>query len=310
MDKRRTKKKREIAKRVKALRDSIGTNQVEFAASLKVARSRVSEWEAGKRVPSPKHFYQLGSLAPKIEDTIWFWDQAGLDEYKLLEAGRKVAGDRAKEGEPLFERREVVLIPRFRQTVEGREEAGPPVPLPAEFIPNPGSTICFVVDGKATAIVDSPKALFILDESEKDAPNLLPFWRQVIFASFKGRGTPDEQRESGIYAGRLILVRPEFRRMLSDGRAATIWLQPLTDMIGERPESLGYWVDKPLKDSLDAFRSAPDPLNNPRVVEPWKESVARARAEIRLDEGWRILGRVLGRLKLEGAHNDSGEDRS
>jgi hypothetical protein len=40
-----------------------------------------------------------------------------------------------------------------------------------------------------------------------------------------------------------------------------------------------------------------------RVISAWHKAKERALKEVRLDRDWQILGRVLGRLKLEGMKN-------
>ena len=296
------KKGYEISARVKALRDAHGKTQKQFARLLGVAQSRISGWEKGKEFPSDEACFRMGNLCKTMEKRIWFWGKAGLDEQTILATAEGIFRGRLNEANRLSKGGEVILVPRFRETLQGREEAGPPVPLPAEFIPNPGSTICFLVDDKATAIVDSPRALFILDESEKDAPNLLPFWGQVIFVEYDPETGTDPRQESGIYVGRLALVSTPHRRPISRYIAqARLFL--LTDLMAERSPWFGYWEYPALSGLDDAIMNDPNFDQNPVVIAARKEAKERARSELRLSLGWRILGRVLGRLKLEGVEN-------
>ena len=299
--KRKAKPRPEYSTRIEALRGT--TKQRDFAAKFPVSPSRVSEWESGKRPPVAEGFYRLGSLADNPDDAIWFWKQAGLDDEKLLAAARKLEADRFREAAPLIEKGDVVLVPRFRETLQGREEAGPPVPLPKEFIPNPASTICFVVDEKATGIADSPKALFILDQSEKDAPNLLPFWGQVVFARYDPDLAIKPRWNRGISVGRLVPINALLRRAGAPGLVVEPKLFLLTDLMAQRSPEIGFWAVPSFTGLDDAIAKDPNLEQNPLVIAARKGAAERARSELRLDSGWSILGRVLGRLKLEGAQN-------
>ncbi len=293
----------ETVARVKELLDMFG-RRVRLAAAVDQNESRISEWLSGKRAPTPGDWIRLGKLALEygLAEPFFFWEQAGIDSQTVMSmAGKIVKGQYELVGN-------TVPVRRFRFTEQGREEAGPPIPLPAEFIPNPASTVCIVTDDKATGVVDSPGAVFILDESEKDAPDLTPFWRQVVFARFDAEA--DAQRlDSGIYVGRLSLVEPSLRRFRGEARIADARFHPLADILNERTLTLGWWIDRSVKEALEAVGDEPEPEKNPLVVAAWKESVERARKGLRLDRGWSIMGRVLGRLKLEGIQNDQGSGR-
>lgn len=52
--------------RARALREAAGIAQAEFAATLGVARSAVSQWEAGKRTPGAEHALAYGRLLEKL----------------------------------------------------------------------------------------------------------------------------------------------------------------------------------------------------------------------------------------------------
>jgi len=168
----------EIAQLLKDLRTGKGLSQTQFAEIVGVTQSTVSEWEAGKDVPSAKVWQELASGAP-YPLNIRFWKQGGTDLQAMFAAAEKELRQR---GETLAG--EIFHVSRFRETHRGREEAGSPIPLPTEFIPNRGSTVCLVVDDKA-AVVDSPNGVFIVDESERDSRDLRPFWGREVFAGFR-----------------------------------------------------------------------------------------------------------------------------
>ena len=294
------------AKRIKGLRDALDLKQAEFAKRLHVTQATVSSWEAGDedRAPSAEAYFRLGTLAREQADRIWFWARAGLDEQTILAVAANLSKDRVKEGKDLAEKGDVILVPRFRETMQRREEAGPPVPLPTEFIPNPGSTICFVVDRKATAIVDSPKAIFILDESEKDAPILLPFRGQVVFARYK----PETGTEAnpywrpGIYMGRIGFVQP-FELTAGMAFWASANLHLLTGKSAVETIPVGRFTYSAQNELAGIDPNTVDSQLNPRVESVRKKAWERAVKELKLEAGWSILGRVLGRLKLADVEN-------
>lgn len=293
-------KKRENAKRIRRLREKIlQLNQGEFAAKIPVARSRVSEWEAAKRTPSAEHLYRLGSIAPASEDTLWFWNQAGLDEQKILTAARKLALN--AEGE------RTIPIPRYRYTPQRIEETGPPVPLPTEFIPNPGSTICLVVDKPSTGALGEPRGTFIVDESVKGKASPQQMLHKVVVFSF----TPSAEWDKtppGIYIGRLTMAAGAWIQG-ETGRISHHW--SLASLVGDVTtqwldidtmwETLPFNVpiNVPMRHEGPAFMISE--LNDYiKDREEDREKVAeiteRMLSEFRFPSGNQILGQVIGRL--------------
>lgn len=299
----KAKKLPEFAVRINNLRSKLGIEtQAEFAERLHVKQPTVSAWERGdkRRAPSAEIYFRLASLAPDRADKIIFLEMAGLDEQAILAAAEGLLEKRAKEAEGLREKGGVILVPRFRETQQGREEAGPPIPLPTEFIPNPGSTICFVVDEKCTKVLDSPRGTLILDESVKDAEELAPLWNQVVLVDYPG-GTEEDAANvpRGLYVGRLILR--EFVRKFGWGDRGTpgaIWHARVSLLTGNpRLESIrvGTFASDP-PEGTPWYKNDLLPSQLAQLDRFYKDSRERARVELRLDRGCRILGQVIGRL--------------
>lgn len=291
----------ESAGQVKKLREFLGDRQIDFARRLKVTQPMVSAWEAGSDTPSSAFLLRFGNMAP-YPDNFWFWEQAGIDVQSMTKAARKLTRERSAAPAP----GEIIRLPRFRETLQGRESAGLPIPLPTEFIPKPGSMICFVVDKQATAIVNSPDGVFLLDESENDAPNLLPFWGQDVFVEYDPEIGTDLHHEGGIYAGRLRVLHSWPMTIYSGYRGhARLFLS--TDVTGNQIVHVGSWGPVSRTVLGDIGKYDPDHPQSEAVMATRKQVQERALREIKLDRGWRILGRVRGRLKLKGAENFSGE---
>jgi hypothetical protein len=269
-----------------------------LAKLVDASDSRIPEWRAGKRLPSPDTLIKLGKVALeyKLPDPFFFWALAGVDTETLRLMAHKVQERRDQLTGP------TVPISRFRETSQGREEAGPPIPLPSEFIPNPDSTVCFVVDKDASAVLDSPHAIFILDETDKNASNLLPFWGKVVFAEYDAESGTNPRWRSGIYAGRLAYFN-SWPRALDDSYAAEAEFYFITGLEPKRPLELGWKAYPELKGSTDIGVGLHPLGENPLLDAARQKVSARAASELRLSLGWRILGHVIGRLSMSGVQN-------
>lgn len=286
MKKRPKKKRSEMAQKLGALIEARGEGQVGFSRRVGTTQSRVSEWLAGKQSPTPEALIKIGNIAPH-PDRIWFWKRAGLDEQSMLSEAAGILKEGEAEAKVLEGKKQVFLIPRFRETAQGREEAGPPVPLPAEFIPNHASTICLLVDEKATGMMSSPDGLFLVDTSVESAEDLQCLWGAVVFVDY--RPLEITSGRQGVCVGRPKLRdRSEYRRfgpplvrhadlnLLFDGS----WIP------------LGGWEHP----SYDQFSTVVGPAGSEELERLETETDQRAPSEFRLEKGIRILGRVIGRL--------------
>ena len=258
--------------------------RVELASALGVSESRISEYIAGKRKPLPETWLKLGKLALKhgLPDPFYFWAQAGHDLGTFQSMGAKVfEAQYSSMGE-------IVPIPRFRQTEQGREEAGPPLPLPTECIPNPRATICLSLSEKSTGVVDAPKGLFILDTSVESTESLRELWNRVLMIYFdRPEWAPRFPR--GVYVGRLIEMMPVQRGHQSEQVDVSAALLSLTGNEVYERMFIGSYEET---DGLHGI-SPQDPEARRRRM---SEIGERALSKLRLDKGIRILGRVIGRL--------------
>jgi transcriptional regulator with XRE-family HTH domain len=294
------KKNRRVGQRIKLFRENHYPSQKALAEALGLVQTVVSAWERGDNIPSSEAWVKLGNLAP-YPDNLWFWAQAGMDEQAILSAAEKLLKDRVKDPGSLVEKGSVVLVPRFRETLQGREEAGSPVPLPAEFIPNQNSTICVLIDEAARGIVNAPRGTFIVDTSVEEAQELTDLWGKAVLLDFQ---LEDRSFPKGIYAGRLLLSEHVFYT----GRAGGLTKQAHLDMLTRGAFAslpLGEWRH-PSFDELrfqaivgsdGVGRSRPPTLEEVDVIERLqRETEDRAPVEFRLPKGIRILGQLIGRL--------------
>lgn len=292
----------EAVLRIAELLKRVG-KRVKLAAAVDQNESRISEWLGGRRAPTPGDWIRLGKLALELglAEPFFFWGQAGIDSQTLRAmTDEVVAGQYRLSGE-------TVPISRYRETLEGREEAGSPILLPGEFVPNPMSTVCLVVDHEATAVVHSPDAIFVVDESEKGTRDLRSLWNQVVFVTY----APDPDAtapHAGIYMGRLGLAvhnRPTPDRKFS--ASARLRLLGRSRTVGVFPSS--PWILGRFEYSAEHELAGIDPLDDsvasdPRMVATWMKARDLALTGTKLGAPWSILGTVLGRFHLEGSRNE------
>jgi transcriptional regulator with XRE-family HTH domain len=284
---------RAISKQISKLRKVRGETQGEFAKALSVTQPMVSAWEAVKgEAPSSGAYLRLGNLATYPEN-IWFWERAGIERQAMLSAFEMDLQERGTP--PLIG--EVIRIPRLSETLKGRESAGPAVPLPAEFIPNPGATICLMVAEASATVVDMPRGMFLLDTSIEGVRDLSQLWGRVVMVRHGGHGEGIEGWPEGLYVGRLTLERA---LGVSDGKDIFFYgnLAMLGREVGHYNLPLGRCV-------------APGAMTGYGDREDWarriKEAEKLARAEMHLNKGIRILGKVIGHLT--GHLEASGEGK-
>lgn len=176
----------EAATRIFNLRtNSLGETQAQFGERFDVTQASVSLWEKGQSdedVPGVGARLALGNLAAEflsIEDALWFWEWAGLNEKRMLVAAGQILKAAPSE----------MVAGLLRELPEGTSWFR----VPKE---NPG--------------VFTPGDMIVLDESHKDVPSLQ---NQIVLA----RLTPPKDREKmkraqeqwprsgGLVMGRLLL---------------------------------------------------------------------------------------------------------
>lgn len=185
---------------------------------------------------------------------------------------------------------EIIRIPEFRETFQGREAAGPPIALPARFIPHPLNTICLSVDEKSTTVVDVPRGLFILDTSIEGVESLSDLWGRVIMLRYEGRVEDFPEYPDGLYTGRPQLKQNSFG-------AENPTFSAFLEMLGRES---GHYI-LPLG-SFSAQSAFVKGMTREELNRCFAEARERAKAELRLNRRVRVLGKVIGRLTghLEG----------
>jgi transcriptional regulator with XRE-family HTH domain len=285
------------------------STQEEFAARVGSKQGTVSTWLRGDeaRRPSADTFIGMAGLAAQLNPKLAsrFLRHAHISDETIFSIAEKLQGDQIIKVAPLIETGAAVLIPRFRETEHGREEAGPPVPLPVEFVPNPPATICLLVDEDSSGVASAPKGLFILDTSIGGTRNVIEYQERVVAAYIPAPTEGRYPNPNGIYVGRLKL----FQRMNSR-QPDRVWLNVYLVPLVVRPTAERLGIPsylEPLNESFDetieiGFHEEREAVSGlewgdpnqvqARLAEIW----SRVGPEFPLDEGVRIIGKVIGRL--------------
>lgn len=284
-----TAKKTRLGELIRAVRDSRSENQPEFAESLGVSQGTVSAWEANdkRRRPSVDALFRIGCLAKNPELAISLWEHAGLRHEAILQAARKIFQDDRLTIPPGTE---IVRIPRFWETLEGRKEAGRPIPFAAEFIPNPVATICVLSDERSTALVNAPRGTILVDTSCEGVQNLRDLWGHVIMLRYHwdpARLAP--RAGEGVYIGRLELVGSQ----RSHQKLEAAFMDGLLYSLVEGPP--WAFIEVGEYNEPEGMKGVP-PDDIEGRIKRWADVRRRGLSGFHLYKGVDILGLVIGRL--------------
>jgi len=279
------KKKSQIGERIKSLR--AGMSQAKFAELLGVQQATVSAWEVEENVPSPEAWLGLAKLAPD-PDKLWFWQQAGVDLEEMLSLSEKILKERGAAPES----GEVIRRPRLRVTPEGKEESGPLVVLPAEFMPTSGSTKCFILDKTSASFVFARGDIVVVDASDVKVPDLAltPFFDKIVLMEFNAeslrKDMPHYHGPEGLFIGKLCL-------QVSGTFSWEARLAPLDERFKVHAVVVGEWRYD-FRDDSNPPRYRGQDLDRAKKLAP---------GEIRLYRSCRMIGRVAGWFAKSGMQN-------
>jgi transcriptional regulator with XRE-family HTH domain len=273
----------QFGERINSVRTAKNLSQVEFADLLGVSQATVSAWESEDHPPSPEAYVRLGNLAP-FPDNMWFWQQAGLDKQGMLSAAERTLKERTKERSALADQDLLREIKRFRLTAQGPEEVGPPLLIAADRVPNPLSTVCYLLDEKTAGLVFAPGDVVAVDSSGGSPIDFKAFSDQVDLVRFGPRA--DQQKPEwldwpeGPRWGRL-----RCKRWSTSDNTWVATLGPVDDLktkfaLGDGSILIGMWTDV---DSPSQFGEGLVP----------EEKRREAEGKIHLYGGCQILGRVV-----------------
>lgn len=267
--------KSEMVRRIKNLQGEM--NQVEFARYLGVPQSRVSEYRAGKR-PTAEMCVRLAKLA-KYPDNLWFLEQAGLKRDDILSAADKIRGER---NAPPVEG-EVIRVPWYRETEQGRVETDCLMPLPNRPFGGGGQLICLQIDELSPDSIEVPLGIYVLDISVAGSRDLKACRNQDVLIRY----SPETRATfpGGLYVGRICIT--------DQGRSA---IRMVATLEGRNPIWLG-WHEEVL--------GAEAQNNEDLRVKQWEETWERVGPNFPLAKEIYIVGRILWRFPLLQKEPDS-----
>jgi len=220
-------------------------SQSEFAKKVRVPRSKLSEYEGGKK-PSIEMLLKLGNFAAKekrYSDARWFFEEAGVNAGAFPPVTREILKGHVASGQP-----EELRFIRPTSKIS-HHVAESPIQFPASMIPNPQATTYVRLSDLEMRPAFDRGDVFIIDESET---NILDLHESLIVAR---RPLTDED-DTFIHIGeKEINVREEFKKSILHERARLAKFFPGRKLIPPPPPSgvVVGWVelefhDEPGKD--------------------------------------------------------------
>ena len=89
----------DIGNRIKAIRQSRGENQTEFAKKIKATLPAVSNWETGRNIPNNKRLKAIADIGGITVDELLYGDNASIK----IEVGNRINQIRLSKGDTLEE---------------------------------------------------------------------------------------------------------------------------------------------------------------------------------------------------------------
>jgi transcriptional regulator with XRE-family HTH domain len=284
----------EMAKRIKALRGT--ENQVAFAKRLGVSQPTVSAWESGEDTPTPLSCLLLGVLASGSERE-WFFKSVGPDLQTVMAAADAIL--KGRTGAPA--EGEILRIPYILETAQGSKDTGSVEPFSPKRVPNPLSTVCVQIDETIAHPMLASGDVIVLDISQNNAANLGPFWNKIILVDIGHRRWPSPSAPGGFHVvgfDRPALCVGQLRlggvggtpvQLLSTRSLRSAILAVFSDTEIEHglfEINIGVWR----RPGMELHH----PLMTRKDLPPDAEVDEEARREMRLADGCRILGIVIG----------------
>lgn len=191
-------KKSDVRSRIRKVMADLGIeNQAAFAKVLGFQPTTVSAWMTGTSLPSPDAFMALGAKARSAQDSLFFWEQAGLTKDAILSASHKLIGSGlapAREGE-------VIRIRPYKPASE--EDSGSTLTQPSNIVSNPASTYFWRLTEKASRrFWFSSGDIIVLDAAHTESPCVGPFFGHVVVV-----GDRDHSEESPLVGRLEFMIR-------------------------------------------------------------------------------------------------------
>lgn len=303
----------EAGKKIRDLRGAL--TQKQFAELLRVAQPMISAWEAGRELPASADLWiKFGEFAGWPE-CFWFWQRAGLSQKSLLAAAQKTLNEQIRDGTSGLEGKVIPVLPFDGDAGKAQE----PLLLSGSLLAGPLSTSYFTVDEKSAGYGLKPSDILFIDASDSGSAHLTPHWDEMILVEHDRvahissqlklplSSPPDIEYVAGwlvlkeyrIGAGMqsiyLAEIDPWVHTLLRPGKVYEAHLH--TERLYKHRRSLNHMGDA-ADGSMTIGRWEGEAAGPSAPGEKWEKNtndlLDRARREVRLFTGFRILGRVIG----------------
>jgi transcriptional regulator with XRE-family HTH domain len=303
-----------LGERIRRIRGK--TYQVEFGKQLGVGQGTVSALERNDkdRLPSAEIYFRLAMLATQANDQAFFLEAAGLSRETIVSAANKLVKEQIvqpKEGE-------IVSIQPIQQ-LKGEKQTRPAIPFPDALGAKPVFVRYFTVDEQSAGYGLCKGDILLIDNSESGAPDLIPFWDEMILVEHdlsaifdpENKLSPPLPARVEYVAGWLVLkehrvgaeiqsiysaeVEPWVHALLRPGREFETYVH--TERFYRHRQSLEH-LGHHASGNVIIGRWQGESAGPLDPSEKWNkkpsEILERARAGVRLYPGCQILGRVVG----------------
>lgn len=321
---------KEIAKIIRDLRESLpgDVSQQRFARMLGVKRTTVSSWDQAQNVPSVAVALRIAGLMKDTRQIGHFLDLVGVNQSAVAD----MVTDLSRKHFVVPEGGQMAAILPVAETVGSPRKPKLDLLLQPELVGNPSSKRYFKPSSSASTLGFGPEDLLLLDVAAATLRSPSPFWGKRILVEFRSKSAGPYEPALTYEVGRLELAGPYrgasgnfyaaalFRwsdepprpsaipglrkaaralaMALREGgdeqgaaRAELMEAPPTAENLGfAEPTWLGTW------EAEAGNRTSPQ---QPESAEALSEA-QKARAGLRLKEGVRILGRVIGWIEPQG----------
>lgn len=228
------RKKSEVGKRIKKVMADLNfKSQAAFGKQLKFQPTTLNAWVTGASVPSPEAYMKLAMKARDMNDSLFFWEQAGLTRDAIRNAAAMIESLSESKGE-------MILIPRIRET---GEDAGSPISLSSELVPGCSKPKCLCVDEHSIGEGMAPFGLYVLDTSVLGTADIRALRNEMIMIRF-GPSQP-QMFSTGLYAGTVRIHRWAIKNGIQVHARLMLWPPPsgLEDDLRRYDFLLGIYKD-------------------------------------------------------------------
>lgn len=270
------KSESEVVKRInKVMADRNCKSQAAFGKEFKFQPTTLNAWIKGASVPSPDAYMKLAMVARDVNDSMFFWEQAGLTRDAIRNAAAMIESLSESHGD-------MIPIPRIRET---GEPAGGPISLSSELVPGCSKPKALCVDEHSIGEGMAPFGLYVLDTSVLGTADIRALRNEMIMIRFDP--SQPQMFPTGLYAGMMRVHRGTIKNQIQVRARLMLWPPPssLEDDLRQYDFLLGVYRDP---EAMSGLNPKDLGAHERRKDEIWEH----VGAKFPLAEGINILGTI------------------